>query len=412
MYTLLVINTWWIKKKFILEKIFNLWIKIILLDYNIEDWAKPFIYKYIKRKTKLYISVINEINIFLKLNPEIKIDWAITYWEDDVLLLSKITEYFGLIWIEYNLAKNIRNKFFFRKLCENKWILTPKSQKIKNIKDLQKIQEKMNFPIVFKPEYWASSVFIIKVENNIELNKTYEYISQNISKNIESALNDWIWIFVEEYINWQEIDIDILIQNWNILYTSITDNEKTNEPYFVEKWQSIPSILSNFDQNIIINDVNLILSKLWLTYWCFHFEGKYFDWKFFPIEINLRMGWDEVYFFSKYVWWVDLIEYSVNIALWIKISEIIKLKSPNTFLYWKYLLPNKNWSIRQIIINNKIKTENSLLEFNLFSKIWDIVKIPPEWYDSLWWFIVSWENHLNSKLNALRLIRYIKFIIN
>src|SRR5437763_1763241 len=84
-------------------------------------------------------------------------------------------------------------------------------QKHKLIRSANYIDDSLPFPLVIKPAYGSSSAYVVKVENKEELNDTYSYIKKNMSANIESALSDGLDILVEEYIDGDEVDIDILL---------------------------------------------------------------------------------------------------------------------------------------------------------------------------------------------------------
>ena len=122
-------------------------------------------------------------------------------------------------------------------------------------------------------------------------------------------------MLVEEYIDGDEVDIDILLQNGKIKFFSISDNFQTIEPFFLETGQAIPSTLPEQSQKDLIALAEETLEKMGIQHGCIHFEAKSTKKGPIPIEVNLRMGGDYVYSYIKGAWNIDLIEYSVKIAL-------------------------------------------------------------------------------------------------
>lgn len=406
---ILLVNTGSQKKRFIIKKLKSLWLNIIILNKDI-NWAKGYSSNWILADTANHVDSINAVNNYLVTNNT-KFDWILTFWEDDVLLTSKLIDKYWTPWISFDVANKARNKFLFRKFCFENWLPTPYYKLVKNIDDIAHIVNNFTFPVVLKPSYWSSSAFVIKADNEEELLSSYKYTQEALSINIESALSDWTEILVEEYIDWDEVDIDIILQNWRIKFYSISDNNKTKEPFFVETWQNIPSNLPKSYQEMLIDMADEVLDKLWIQNWCLHFEAKFTkNWPV-PIEINLRMGWDEVYSFVKWAWKVDLIENAVKIALWTHIRKIKKNEIPYKYLAWKYFLPDCSGVLIKLDIDQKIKNKKYLEELNFFKKIWHSVFVPPEWYESIWWLTVLWNNSSDAESNLFEAVWYVNFEI-
>ena len=304
--TILLINTGSIKKRLILQQLKKLGLVVIVLHKE-KNWAQPYIDYWIFADTTNHKESLQAVRDFLKQNPDITIDGALTFWEDDVLLTSRITDAFNLIGIPFSVAQHARNKFLFREFCEHHSIRSPQHKLIKSIEDCKYVSEQFTFPLVIKPVYGASSAYVVKVNTDEELLSTYEYIKKNISLEIESALANGLDILAEEYIDGEEVDIDILLQNGKIKFYSITDNFQTREPFFVETGDAIPSGLPAQDQDHLIELAEEVLEKLGVQNGCIHFEAKSTRRGAVPIEVNLRMGGDQVYSYVKGAWNLSLI---------------------------------------------------------------------------------------------------------
>ena len=103
------------------------------------------------------------------------------------------------------------------------------------------------------------------------------------------------------------------------------------------------------------------------------------------------MWWDEVWYFNKEVYWVDLIDLSTKIALGEKISDYTHI-IPQCKLYWEYILPYKKWIIKQINIDYEKLKILWVPQINIYKKIWDFIDIPPNEFSFIWWFICKIQN--------------------
>jgi len=228
----------------------------------------------------------------------------------------------GPIGIPYNIARKVRNKFMFRTFCTESQIPAPRFHIAKGMDDLETVATHFQFPLVIKPAFGSSSAYVMKVENRKELMETYRFILSAISSSVESALTDGLDLFIEEYLDGDEVDIDVILQNGKVKFTSIADNyNKDKGTFFQDSGQAIPSSLPDKAQEELLELMEETLEKLGIQNGLIHFEGKYTHKGAFPIEINMRMGGDYVYSYNKSAWGVDLIEQAVHIAL----GEYIKL---------------------------------------------------------------------------------------
>ncbi len=406
--TLLLVNTGSIKKRFILQRLNKLGLKIVCLNKE-KNWAAPYIDHWIIADNTNHTEAISAIKEFIANNPDIKINGAVTFWEDDVLLTSRITDRFNFIGIPLSVAKKIRNKFRFREFCREHDLPAPKHTLVKNLEDINNLAETFVFPLVVKPVYGASSAYVVKVENKNDLIETFNYIKKNISAEKESALNEGVDIFVEEYIIGDEVDIDIAIQNGKIKFFSISDNYQTREPFFIETGMSIPSSLSAKNRTDLIEMAEECLEHLGVQNGVIQFEAKSSPDGPVPIEINLRLGGDEAYSFVKGAWNVDLIECAVKIAFGIYITKIPRPETPRKYITGTDFLSDYSGVISKLDINPELEKKKYLEELHFFKKIGDPILVPPEGYEYLGWITVSGYSIPDAQENlkdALKHIRY------
>lgn len=406
--TILLVNTGPAKKRFILQKLKKLGLKTVVLHKE-KNWAQPYVDHWIVTDNTNHVQAIQAIQKFLASHPTIAIDGAVTFWEDDVLLTSKIIDKFNFIGIPYDVARTIRNKYLFRQFCLGNKIPVPKFHMAKSMDDLDYVSKHFAFPLVIKPAYGSSSAFVMKVKNKKELLETYRFITNAISTNVESALNDGLDIFIEEYLDGDEVDIDLLIQNGKVKFCSLSDNyNKDKGSFFLDSGQAIPSSLPIKAQEELTELAEEVIERAGIQNGCIHFEGKYTKYGPFPIEVNLRMGGDYVYSYTRDSWGVDLIEYATKIA----VGEYIKpidLEVPKKYIIGWDIHPEDSGVLAELDIDEAFEKKDYVEEFQLYKELGDPVLVPPEGFEQLGWMTISGENLLDAQDNLDAALEMISF---
>ncbi len=406
--TILLVNTGSLKKKFTIQRLKALGLKIVVLNKE-KNWAEPIVDHWILADTLNHNESLQAVKAFIASTADVKIEGALTFWEDDVLLTSKIIDKFNFIGIPFSVAKKARNKYLFREFCQNHGLSAPAHRLVKSNEDLNYIGQNFTFPLVIKPTYGSSSAYVIKLDNQEELLNTYNYLKKNISAEVESALNEGVEILVEEYIDGDEVDIDIVLQNGKIKFYSISDNDRTNEPFFVETGQSIPSSLPTQNQQELMEMAEQTLEKMGVINGVIHFEAKSTKNGPVPIEANLRMGGDEVHSFVKGAWGVDLIEQAAKVALGIYVPKIHRPAQPRKYLSGKYFLSDNSGIVAKVDVAEDLKKHPNLEEIHFFKGLGDAFLVPPDGYDFLGWVVVSGYNPLDAQDNLREIVAKVNF---
>jgi len=397
-------------KKFIIKRIGELEVNVIAVN-NEMNLRSRCITHWILSDLTDHDKTIRAIEHFMSANPEVTVDGVITFYEDAVLLTSKISDHFGFVGIPFEVADVTRNKYKFRDFCAQNGLPTPKYQLINNRSDLKLVQEHLRFPIVLKPIYGASSAFVIKVEDAAALMQTYEYIQKNISKKLESALDSISVLMAEEYIDGDEVDINILIQNGRIKFFNITDNHQTNEPFFIETGMTEPSALPELDKKKLIDMADAMLEILGIQNGCMQFEAKSTYAGPMPLEINLRMGGDEAWSFAKHAWGVDMIELALKIAVNQYFDKVNKPISPRKYLAGETLHATDSGVIAQIDVDDIVKNNKYVEDIYLFKQPGDTIMVPPFGYEYMGWVSVSGDNQVDATDKLKYILKHINYSI-
>lgn len=404
---LLVVNTGYIKKKFILSKLKRLGYKITCLNKN-KNWADKYVDNWIFANNYNHDEAIEKVlNYYGSRKP----DGILTFWEDDVLLTSKLVDKLGLIGIPYACAERTRNKFKFREFCKINNLPAPNHKFINSKLDLPKIIEELNFPIVLKPAYGSLTAMVVKVEKPEELEKIYNYIVRNISTELETALNDGLNIFAEEYIDGDEVDIDMILQNGKLKLAIVSDNfDKSRDKFFLDVGQVTPSNLPEEQQQEIVDMAELILEKTGIFNGCVHFEAKYSSKGPVPLEANLRMGGDYVYSYIKSAWNVDLISLAAKVATGEYIQSLRDIE-PKKYVIGKDISSEFSGIISELSITDEIEEFPFVEDMQMYKEIGDATLVPPEGFETIGWVTVSGQSYPDANDNLVQVLDNIDFSV-
>jgi biotin carboxylase len=119
-------------------------------------------------------------------------------------------------------------------------------------------------------------------------------------------------IMMEEYLDGPEVDVDLVLSNFQPVYGAITNNWPTIEPYFNETGSNCPSILSRAQQMELLDVGIKAVQCMGFQLGVFHVELKYTSRGARLIEVNARMGGGPVRDTNLLVWGVDLVEQHIT----------------------------------------------------------------------------------------------------
>jgi D-alanine-D-alanine ligase len=117
------------------------------------------------------------------------------------------------------------------------------------------------------------------------------------------------------------------------------------------------------------------------------------------LEINLRLGGDEVYPSIKAAWHVDLIENMMKIACGVYIPKFEFPGGPYEYLAAKTFSSDYSGILVNLEIDENMKRRPFVKEFQFEKKIGDAVLAPPDGYEYLGWILVSGHNPLDAQDN-------------
>jgi len=393
--TLLVVNTGSIKKKFILQKLKKLGLKIVLLNKE-KNWAQPYVDHWILADTYDHEESLEKTRLFREENPEIKIEGAITYWEDDVPLLAKICKTFKFIGNGWEAANNTRDKYRMQEMLRKCGLPYIKQKLLKSEKDLAKAIKEIGFPAVLKPVFGAESQFVIKIDNPEEAKQAYGYVIKNCTPEFDPIFNYNESLFIyQEFIEGQEFSVECYVQHGIPYVVGVHEKTVMDLPFFLETGDYIPPRISEEKFQKLEKFAESALIVLGVRNSLAHVEIKLNGKEPRVIEVASRLGGDYTHDNILDIYSFDLIKASCNIALGINVDE--SPKEPKKYILSRYFIPKNSGVITKIRDLETLQKNRKVAGYLLNKKVGDEVFIPPDGYENIGWVSVRGDSYAEAE---------------
>ncbi|MBI5203098.1 MAG: ATP-grasp domain-containing protein [Elusimicrobia bacterium] len=303
-------------KRLFFERAKELGVKIVLVDKP-GSWAAEYADEYIPVDTEKPKEALAAAKKKLQRSARKngKLDGITTFWEDDVMLTSKLASSLGLKYHSEETAEAARNKYALRLMMQQAGVLSPRFVVVKSREQLNAAlhtpqgAEPFPFPAVLKPARGAAAQGVFKVTTPGEAFAAYDKVMADIDPANDAIFKQGREILLDEYLDGREGDSDVVWQNGKMAYFSLTDNWPTREPYFLATGSSMPSRLLNAKEQAEVRKlVEDTLKAIDASDGVFHVEFKYTSMGARIIEVNARPGGVYVVPWNEIVNGVDLAE--------------------------------------------------------------------------------------------------------
>ena len=404
--TILIINGMLKPQRFILEVIKKLGLTTVVVDVEPNYHPKRLTDYQIQANTNDYREVIDRIQIFKDENPEIKIDGAITFWEQDTPILAKVCEHFHYIGNSHKTAVNTRNKYEMRKRLKDTGLGSPEFHLLKNERDLTKAIATIGFPAVMKPICGSDSEFVVLVKSEEEAFTTYDYLKKNATGDFSNILQENKGLFLyEEYVDGTEISLECFVQYGIPHVVAMNEKAPMTPPYFIECGDIVPPRLPKEDLDEAVKLAESALIALGVKNSLGHIEMKLSSKGPKIIEVGSRMGLDDIYLYAKKVWNEDLIKIGLQVALGEKVE--VKKRESNDCIIARYFIPPASGIITKVSNVDEAKKLPNVLSLMINKDVGDVVLVPPEGFETIGWVATYGKTyqeaqyHLDQILNTL-----------
>jgi len=335
-------------KRFILERAAELGVKSVVIDHP-DSWCRHLASEGVIAKFLPVNMSQSSEEVFQhcsQLVSELRddgltgaVDAITSFVELSVPLAARLCEAFGLPGFRPTAVDMARDKHRTRAALEAAGLPTPRNFLIERKEQLDTAGQHVGFPAVLKPVSGAASLGVKKVQCNQDLHQCYRDVVSELSSLVVSSgalvqkdgsgngvdagevIN--LTVLLEQYLDGDEVDVDIVMSEGEWRYAAVSDNGPTLEPYFNETWGLVPSKLPKERQRELKNLAVDCCKALGFESGIFHVECKYTSSGPQLIEVNARMGGGPVHECNRLVWGVDLVEEALFAALGIPAWPVV-----------------------------------------------------------------------------------------
>ena len=306
------------------------------------------------------ISTINKHKIF-DLSKKLKINGIVAYVSDAASpTASYVSKKLNLVGFPTNAVDILVNKNLFRKFLKKNGFNYPEFKVFRNKKNIDKFIKKIGYPFFVKPIDSSGSKGVTKIKKKNFLKKA---ISDALSYSRKKQF------IIEKNIERKGYQIagDGFVMNNKLAFRCWGDehfNEKLNG--LITIGPSLPTTHSEKKLKIAHRETQRIINFLGIKNGALNFDFI-FDKnnKLYFLEIAPRNGGGLLAELIKYSTNTDLIKYTVDTALGIKLKKLSMKRCKG---YWSSFMihSSKRGIYKNLYINKKIKSK--IIELNLFVK--------------------------------------------
>ena len=246
---------------------------------------------------------------------DVRPDAVLTFWEDSVCVAARVAAEFGLPGNGVEAVDVARSKLRMRQHCEKLGLPTPRSRRVRTLDELYAAAADIDFPAVLKPEYGASAMGVVRVDDLDSLIDAYSLVRSVARPEYDGIFRAGHDLLLEEYMDGVEFDVDVVMFDGDCLFTSVSQNWPTAEPSFQERGLHCPPDHDASEVQALVELVVLTAKGFELGRGVLHIEGKCTSRGPRVVEVNARMAGGRVYEMVRAVWGVDLVEAAIHCAL-------------------------------------------------------------------------------------------------
>ena len=392
--TILILNTGYIQKRFVFQRIKKLGLKIVVVN-EVKNWANYYVDHWIIADTYRHANVFSAIEAFVAENPSVHIDGALTFWEDSIELLAKVCAKFGYTGNSLEAAKNTRSKYLMQEVMKNAGLPAIAEHLITDEKDIEEAMGRIGFPAVIKPVAGALSQFVVRVTNAEEAHNAYAYIKKNCTPEFDPIYiyNEGKFVY-QRYIDGPEFSAECYIQHGIPHVVGVHEKTAMNLPFFMETGDYLPPRIDEDDADAIEEAVESALIVLGVRNSLAHVELKLTEKGVKIIEIASRMGGDYTYRAVKEVHEFDLIQAACYIALGVHVHHTVK--KTDTCIVGKFFIPTDSGVITKLRGFEGLRSNPSVVDYLVPKQVGDKILIPPDGYDYIGWVLVRGDTYADA----------------
>jgi carnosine synthase len=245
----------------------------------------------------------------------IRPDGVLTFWENSVCEAARVAAALRLPGNPPEAVDAARSKVRTRELSARLGLPTPKAQRVRSLDELFAAADDIGFPAVVKPEFGASAMGCVRVDGFESLPEVYKLIRAIVTPEQDEIFRAGSDLLLEQYLDGVEFDVDLILQDGQCVFSSVSQNWPTAEPSFQETGLHLPPDHNKKAVRGLVDLSVRTVQAFGFRRGVLHVEGKCTSRGPRVIEVNARMGGTRIHQMVEAVWGVDLIEAQLRSCL-------------------------------------------------------------------------------------------------
>ena len=242
-------------------------------------------------------------------------DGVLTFWEDCVREAARVAAALGLPGNPPGAVDAARSKVCTRELSARLGLPTPKAQRVRSLDELFAAAADVGFPAVVKPEFGASAAGCVKVDGFESLPGVYKLVRAVVTPEHDAIFRAGSDLLLEQYLDGVEFDVDLVLEDGECVFSSVSENWPTAEPSFQETGLHLPPDHNKRAVRQLVDLSVQTVQAFGFRRGVLHVEGKCTRSGPRVIEVNARMGGARIHQMVEAVWGVDLIDAQLRSCL-------------------------------------------------------------------------------------------------
>ena len=242
-------------------------------------------------------------------------DGVLTFWENSVCEAARVAATLGLPGNPPEAVDAARSKVRTRELSARLGLPTPVAQRVRSLDELFAAAADIGFPAVVKPEFGASALGCVRIDDFESLSGVYRLVRSVVTPEEDDIFRAGSDLLLEQYLDGVEFDVDLVLQDGECVFSSVSQNWPTAEPSFQETGLHLPPDHNKKAVRGLVELSVRTVQEFGFRRGVLHVEGKCTSRGPRVIEVNARMGGARIHQMVKAVWGVDLIEAQLRSCL-------------------------------------------------------------------------------------------------
>jgi len=246
---------------------------------------------------------------------DLVVDGVLTYWEDSVAVVARVAAALGVPANEPEAVDSARSKVRMREVSAELGLPTPLARRVRSLDELYAAAAEVGFPAVVKPEFGASAVGCVRVDDFESLPDVYRIVRDVVRPEADGIFRAGNDLMLEQYLDGVEFDVDLVMEDGACAFSSVSQNWPTAEPSLQETGLHCPPTHRRRAVRGLVDLSVRTAQAFGLRRGVLHVEGKCTSRGPRIVEVNTRMGGGRIHEIVEAVWGVDLIEAQLRSSL-------------------------------------------------------------------------------------------------